>query len=227
MDFIKQYLKILSNVCTGLVFAFASFYLLANLYHFFELKKDYYTDFNNELIVANIDETMRMIKNNTEKFNSTNYKGKVPTNTMILIGNNLNNCVSSFNNYTVQEMRNKNKITIVDVYKLRESYENDILNQCVVNNLHWLTTVDSSYGTYLLNNKEITKLYMDTLLTSSTAYLKKDLLNNSSYYYNTSIASISVLDNTRDGFFEVMDAYNRVAKLVLYVSEWYKTEAEG
>ena len=224
MEFIKQYLKILSNVCTGLVFAFASFYLLANLYHFFELKKDFYTDFNSELIVTDIDETMRKVNDN---ISVTNTSQTIPVNDMNLIKQNLANCITSFHNPTIEELRNKNKITIVDVYKLRESYENDILNKCVVNNLYWLLTPDPSYGEYLTNNTEITKLYMDTLLTSSTAYLKKDLLNNSSYYYNTSIASISILDNTRDGFYEVMDAYNRVAKLVLYVSDWYKKEAEG
>jgi len=224
MEFIKQYLKILSYVSTGLVFAFASFYLLANLYHFFELRKDFYTSFNNELIVTDIDKTLETVNNNINAFNSSNYKGQIPTNNMNLIRQNLSNCISSFNNSAMSEMRNKNVITIVDVYRLRESYENDILNKCVVNNLHWLTEADSSYGNYLVDNKDLSKLYIDALV-ASTSYLKKDLLNNSSYYYNTSIASTSTLDNTRDGFYEVMDAYNRAAKLVLYVSEWYKVEA--
>lgn len=223
MEFIKQYLKILSYVSTGLVFAFASFYLLANLYHFFELRKDFYTSFNNELIVTDIDKTLETVNNNINAFNSSNYKGQIPTNNMNLVRQNLSNCISAFNNSAMSEMRNKNVITIVDVYRLRESYENDILNKCVVNNLHWLTEVDSSYGNYLVDNKDLSKLYIDALV-ASTSYLKKDLLNNSSYYYNTSIASASTLDNTRDGFYEVMDAYNRAAKLVLYVSEWYKVE---
>ncbi len=224
MEFIKQYLKILSNVCTGLVFAFASFYLLANLYHFFELRKDYYISFNDELIVADIDKTLETVNNNISTFDSSSYKGQIPTNNMNLIKQRLSNCIASFNNSAMGTMRNKNIVTIVDVYRLRESYENDILNKCVVSNLYWLTEVDESYGNYLADNTDLSKLYIDTLVTS-TSYLKKDLLNNSSYYYNTSIASASTLDNTRDGFYEVMDAYNRAAKLVLYVSEWYKVEA--
>lgn len=226
MEFVKQYLKILSSVCTGLVFAFASFYLLANLYHFFELKKDFHTDFSKEPIVIDINETMQQVNNNINSSNLGKYKGRISINNMNLIKQNLSNCIVSFNNSTIESMYTKNKITIVDVYKLRESYENDILNKCVVNGLYWLTYTDDSYGQYLIDNKELAKLHMDTLLTS-TSYLKKDLLNNSSYYYNTAIASLSVLDNTRDGFYEVMDAYDRVAKLVLYVSNWYKAELEG
>ncbi len=226
MDFLKQYLKVICYVCTGLVFAFASFYILANLYHYYELRKDYITSYNNEYLSVEIDETLSKVQSNLSSYKPNSYKGNVSNSNMQLITQRLSNCVSAFNNETINNIRNKNKITIIDVYNLRESYENDILNNCVVANLYWLTEIDESFGsTYLLNNRDVTKLYIDSLLTSYTSYLKKDLLNNSSYYYNTSIASSSVKDNTRDGFYEVMDAYNRVAKLVLYVSEWYKMEA--
>ena len=65
------------------------------------------------------------------------------------------------------------------------------------------------------------------LLLSNTTYLKKDILNNSSYFYNTNIASNSVKNNTRDGFYEVMDAYNAASDFILYISEWFRTEVEG
>ncbi len=228
MIFLKQYLKIISYICTGLVFVFASFYILANLYHYYELRKDYISSFNSQDLTLEIDSTLSNVQANINLYDSKTYKGNVSASNMLMVKQKLSNCIMAFNNETVNNLRTKNRITIIDVYNLRESYENDILNQCVVNNLYWLASIDESFGsTYLLNNKNITKLYMDTLLTSSTAYLKKDLLNNSSYYYNTAISSSSVKDNTRDGFYEVMDAYNRVAKLVLYVSEWYKMEAGG
>lgn len=228
MIFLKQYLKIISYICTGLVFVFASFYILANLYHYYELRKDYISSFNSQDLTLEIDSTLSNVQANINLYDSKTYKGNVSASNMLMVKQKLSNCIMAFNNETVNNLRTKNRITIIDVYNLRESYENDILNQCVVNNLYWLVSIDESFGsTYLLNNKNITKLYMDTLLTSSTAYLKKDLLNNSSYYYNTAISSSSVKDNTRDGFYEVMDAYNRVAKLVLYVSEWYKMEAGG
>ena len=175
-----------------------------------------------------IDSNLAKIESNSNIYNPAAYHGKISNSNMLMIKQNLSNCVNAFNNETVNELRSKNKITIIDVYKLRESYENDVLNKCIVNNLSWLTTVDDSFGSkYLVNNKEITSLYIDSLLTAYTSYLKKDLLNNSSYYYNTSIASSSIKDNTRDGFYEVMDAYNRASKFVLYVSNWYKLEAEG
>lgn len=228
MDFIKQYLKIISYICSGLVFAFASFYLLANLYHYFELRKDYITNYDEQLLVIKVNDTLNKIKENADSFDPNTYKGNISTNNMLLIKNGFNACISSFNNETVTAMHGKNKITILDVYNLREAYENSILNRCIVGNMYWLATdIDESFGsTYLFNSKEINKMYIDSLL-SSTSYLKKDLLNNSSYYYNTAIASSSMLDNTRDGFYEVMDAYNRAANFVLYLSDWFKMESEG
>ena len=227
MDFVKQYLKIISYVCSGLVFAFAVFYLLANLYHYFELRKDYISSFDNQFIVQDMDESLSRAKNNISSFNPNTYHGKVSTNDMQLVKNEIEYCINSFNNDTLKSMRGKNRITILDVYNLRNSYENNILSDCVVKNLHWLTTVDESFGsTYLVNNREITTLYVESLL-GATTYLKKDLLNNSSYYYNTAIASTSNKDVARDGFFEVMDAYNKAAKFVEYVSSWFKMEAEG
>ena len=69
------------------------------------------------------------------------------------------------------------------------------------------------------------KLYVNSLLTE-TSYLKNDLLNNSSYFYNTSIASASVKNNTKDGFYEVLNAYDRAASFVEFVSNWFYNEVE-
>lgn len=225
MDFIKQYLKVVSYMCSGLVFVFASFYLLANVFHYMELRRDYVAKYDDQVIVTEIDSNIQKATENVSSFDVNNYNGTIPAAQMSLIKQNIDQCAVAFNNETRQAMKGKTKITIVDVYKLRESYENDILNKCIINNLYWITSVEDNYpSATLVKNKEINKLYVDSLL-SSTSYLKKDLLNNSSYYYNTSIASSSMKDNTRDGFFEVMDSYNKAAKFVLYISNWFKEEA--
>ena len=64
-------------------------------------------------------------------------------------------------------------------------------------------------------------------LKNNTAYLKKDLLNNSSYYFNTSTASSGVKDNVRDGFYETLGAYKDASLYVEYLSNWFKNEVGG
>ena len=228
MEFFKQYLKIINYAMIGLVFAFASFYLLSNAYHYLEIRKDFITDFNSQPLVQDVEQKMQDVNKNIASFNTSTYHGNIPTNQMQVIYHNLNSCIQSFQNETIQNMKDKDKITIIDVYQLRESYENDILSSCIVNNLYWTTTITSETfnSSYLLNNRDMIQLYVNSLL-DETSYLKKDLLNNSSYFYNTSIASSSIKDNTKDGFYEVMGAYSKAASFVEFVSEWFKNEVEG
>lgn len=225
MEFLRQYFKIIGYMLLGLVFIFSSFYILANAYHYFELRKDYIANVNDITIVQDMDKNLADIKYNANTFNPSNYNGKIPANQMSLIQTNLNNCINAFNNDTIKDIRSKTRITIVDVYKLHESYSDSILSKCIVDNLNWVINIKDDYPSdYLVKSKEINKMYVQSLL-SATSYLKKDLLNNSSYYYNTSISSSSVKDNTRDGFSEVIDAYYDASKYVKYISDWFRKEA--
>lgn len=228
MEFIKQYIKIINYSLLGLVFAFSSFYILNNAYHYLEVRKNYTTNFDSQALVVEMDQTLANISKNISGFNSNSYRGNISNTKMMTIHNNLKGCVANFNNETIKSMRGKTEISIIDVYNLRESYEDDILANCIVTNLYWTTTVekDNFNSKYLVDNNEMMKLYVDSLL-DNTSYLKKDLLNNSSYYFNTAIASASIKGNTKDGFYEVMNAYNDALKYVEFISEWFKNEVEG
>lgn len=228
MEFIKQYVKVINYALMGLVFGFACFYLLANGYHYLEIRKDHYVNFDNQPLVQEIEKKLDNINSNISAFNTNAYNGNIPNSKMMVISQNLRSCISSFNNDTYKEIKSKNQISIIDVYNLRESYENNILNDCIVTNLYWTTTItkENFNSTYLNNNKKLIELYVNSLL-NETSYVKKDLLNNSSYFFNTSIASSSVKDNTKDGFYEVMGAYNQAASFVEFISDWFKNEVEG
>ena len=228
MEFLRQYLKIINYALIGLVFSFASFYLLSNAYHYLEIRKDYtIIDFNTQPLVEKLEEKLNRVNKNIEAFAGNNYHGPISINQMQVIYYNLKSCVDNFHNDTFQSIINKNKVTIIDVYQLRESYENNILSGCIVNNLYWLTTISNNFPSpYLLDNKDMIQLHISSLI-DETVYLKKDLLNNSSYYFNTSIASSSIKDNTKDGFFEVMSAYNKAANFVEFISNWFRNEVEG
>ncbi len=228
MEFFKQYLKIINYAMIGLVFSFACFYLFSNIYHYFEIRKDFVTNFSTQSLVLDFQKKMSNVSQNISNFNANTYHGNLSANQMQSIYHNLESCTKSFQNTTIKSMMEKDRITIIDVYQLRESYENDILSSCIVNNLYWTTLVtpETYNSAYLLNNKNMMQLYFNALL-DETSYLKKDLLNNSSYFYNTSIASSSIKDTTKDGFYEVMGAYGKAASFVEFVSEWFRNEVEG
>ena len=225
MNFFKQYIRIINYSLMGLVFGFAFFYLLSNAYHYLEIRKDFYVDYNTQPLVLEIQQKINRVEQNISQFNSNAYSGNVSINKMLSIHDNLETCVKKFNNQTIQGMTDKNRISIIDVYQLRESYENDILNDCI--NLLWTSTSNNENSSipYLEQNQVLIELYVKSLRTE-TSYLKKDLINNSSYYYNTSVAS-SIKNNTKDGFYEVMSSYNKALDFVEYISNWFYNEMEG
>ena len=227
MGFLKQYIKIINYSLIGLTFAFSSFYLLSNAYHYLEIRKDFVVDFSSQTLVTDIDNKMKNVSKNISGFNSSTYRGNIPTNQMIIIQQRLNGCISSFNNTTFNELKQKKVVNIKDVYMLRESYEDDILSDCIVTNLYWTTAVNNETlnSSYLVDNQKMMQMYVEYLL-NATSYVKKDLLNNSSYYFNTAVAS-AVKNNTKDGFYEVIGTYNKAASFVEFVSEWFKNEVEG
>lgn len=227
MDFLKQYVKIMNYALMGLVFGFAFFYLFSNAYHYLEIRKDFYIDDSTQLLFTKLQEKMEHVEQNISKFNSTTYSGNLPSTRMLAIQNNLQTCTQKFNNETIRSIQDKKKISIVDVYQLRESYENDILSDCIIYNLHWTTTIteENFNSPYLVQNQPLIQLYVDSLRTE-TSYLKKDLINNSSYFYNTNVAS-SIKNNTRDGFYEVISSYDKAASFVEYISNWFAGEVEG
>lgn len=228
MEFLKQYIRIISYALMGLAFSFASFYLIINAYHYFEIRKNFSVNFDNQSLVLAIKENMAKVSANIDNFDANKYHGNMEPSKMLVIASNLNTCVNSFNNDTFKGMSGKEEVSIVDVYKLRESYEDSVLSDCIAGSLYWTTSIDDSNfnSKYLLDNKNLIQLYVTSLL-NETSYLKSDLINNSSYYFNTSIASTSIKNNTKDGFYEVLNAYNKASNFVLFISEWFNNEVEG
>lgn len=228
MNYVKEYLKIISYILVGAVFSFSVFYLYINIFHSLELSKKYNVNVSESTTVKSYYDRINTIENNIKSFNTATYSGTVATTKMQSIRQNLTNCVNSLKGTYLEEIRNSNSVGITDVYKLRDSYENDILSECIINNLYWTLDVagNNINSTYLLNNQDLLVLHVN-MLKGSTAYLKKDLLNNSSYFFNTSTASSGVKDNVRDGFYETLGAYKDASMYVEYLSNWFKKEAGG
>ena len=228
MNYIKEYLKIIAYMLIGIVFAFSAFYLFINIFHSLELEKTYIVDVNETTMVKDYYRRIQTIENNVSNFQVNSYKGTINPSKMLVIQQNIKQCAIILKSTYLEEIKDNNEINITDVYKLRDTYENKILSDCIINNLYWtLDPKDNNIDSkYLIENKEIMSLYVDAL-KNNTSYLKKDLLTNSSYYFNTSTASSGVKDNVRDGFYETLSAYKDASLYVEYLSNWFKNEVGG
>ena len=137
MNFIKEYLKIVSYSFLGLIFAFASFYLLANLYHYFELQKSFSTDFSKQTVIMNIDDSLSKIRSNINGYNPNTYSGNMSTIKIVFQEKGKNNVIvngkpkmpfSELVQLYYKKICNKSKIYISSpIIKLNEAHFNEAL----------------------------------------------------------------------------------------------------
>lgn len=227
IKFFKQYLKIISTMLIAVCFGFASFFLFLNLYHYNEVRRVVYVEYDSNSLFTDLEDKLNKIESNANIYKNNGSSGSLSYNEASSMSNKLNTCVKSFRNQSYKDVTNDNLVDIVDVYNLTNSFKDDVLNTCIVSQFYGLTSDNSNQNyKFFKENKLLIKGYMDSLIASPN-YLVTDLENNSSYYFNTDIVSLTVKNNTRDGLYEIMSDYNKAADFVYAISEWYKDSIKG
>lgn len=227
-DFLKQYCNIIAYSLMGLIFAFASFFFIVNLYHQSEISRTFDVKVSEDASMVTLKNNINAIKSNIEGFNVNNYHGSLTSFQAMAAEQKLRSCVNILDSETIQELNEKDTLTIVDVYYLREKFENEVLGKCVIGELMWFQNVEKNNvdNEFLKANQGLVELYIKGM-QSETSYLKKDLLNNSSFYFNTSLVASTLHHNVKDGYYDVMTSYNKASSLVKYFSEWFNEETKG
>lgn len=226
-EILKEYAKIFSYTVTGIVFIFASFYLIMNVYHMQEVASSF-------PLYINEDENYKEIKEkiaNIDKYTNVSInKSKTTASKEFLATLNakLKYCSSALNNEVFKELETKKTMNIKDVYNLRNSVNANVINGCLVEQLHYLTYYDNKDGNSngLTNYSNYIKLNIDTI-SNQLNYIDKDILNNSSYYYNSSNANLSVMEKHKDMYDSIMTTYKEAASLVEMLSKWLYDEVGG
>lgn len=221
---LKEYVKIFSYAITGIVFVFASFYLIMNIYHMEEVSTTFSINVEED---SNYEEIKNKIET-IEKYTSVSVNdrtGKADKEFLADLKSKLTYCNTALNNETFQELANKKTMSIKDVYNLKNVLSTNVINGCLIEQLHYLTYYDDKEGSSdgLTNYSEYIKLNIDAI-SSKLNYIDKDLLNNSSYYYNSSNATVSVMNKPQDMYEDLMTTYNQSASLIEMLAKWLYEE---
>lgn len=221
---LKEYVKILAYAITGIVFVFASFYLIMNIYHMEEVSSTFSLNVEED---TNYQEIKKKI-DNTQKYTTVSVNdsiGKADKEFLATLKSKLTYCNTALNNDTFQELAHKKEMSIKDVYNLKNVLNANVINGCLIEQLHYLTYYDNKDGNSdgLTNYSEYIKLNIDTI-RSKLDYIDKDMLNNSSYYYNSSNATVSIMNKYQDMYDDIMTTYNQSASLVELLSKWLYEE---
>lgn len=224
-----EYSSIIGYTIIGLIFGLSFFLLFLNFYHYNEVNY-YYQKSNDDLnLSSELKEQLNAIEENINFFDINLYSGNEDIYSLDDVGNRLKLCVKNINDSEFFEVLDKNKISILDVYKLEQSYENDIVNECLVKQLYDLTILDEN-STVKISSLEVISPLLETSimeLKDDNNYVKNNIRNNSSYYFSSNSSKLSVFNMTRDSYYEVISSYRGAINLIEDVSIWYKKVVMG
>lgn len=222
LDLLKQYFKIIGYTLTGIAFGFSFFYILLNANHYSEIRRNFAFNSNEDKTVITIKQNLEQIKNNINTPVASEYINGVNINDINKLKNRFNICINSIDSNSFKEIMLKNTIDIRDVYKFRELYENEVASGCLVNQFIQIISENSELSKLFIDDdKDLLKIIFNELI-NNTEYVKKDLLNNSSYYFSTEISLLTGKNLTRDSFYQILSSYEKSTSLLLELSKKYK-----
>lgn len=207
---------IVSYIIITIVLGFAFFLFFINLYHMNEVNTKYIKS-DEELVVSqDIKKEISIIESKLNDVDLDLYVDKDNYELLSDTATRLNSCVNILKDEKLYNSMDKKEMSMLDIYKFQEDYENIIVNECLVKQL---------YGISNFNNKEdvmnkFIKSNVDTILTD-VSYVKNNLLNNSSYYFTTNSAKINVFDLNKESYYQIISSYRKSVNFVDMITDWY------
>lgn len=222
-----EYSNIIAYTISGLVFGFAFFLLFLNFYHYEDVndlykKQDSDYQINNE-IKDKINKTKENINSVNLSIMNQNYSN------LSLIQTKLNICMDRVSDSKLDNILQKETISISDVYEMQQFYKIDIANECLVKQLYGLTTDDSPIFNSMPSYKLAVPFIEDNIneLKGSTDHVEKIIKNNSSYNFTSRSTKDDVYNQLEDSYYSILNDYVNVIDFIYDISVVYKNMAGG
>lgn len=205
---IRNYLGLLAYTITGLIFGFAFFLLFLNIYHMSEVNSKYVKSSEEIDAYNEFSDNLTLLKNKIDKINLNDEK-------QINISNRLNSCVKSLNNEEFLNYVKKKKIDDLDIYQMKNVFQNEIVDGCLVKQLYTMTEDN--------DNKDILPFIKNDIdiLLASMSYVEDNLLDNSSYKFSSNFSKTNIYNAKQESYYQVVNSYRRAIDLVNIVSDHY------
>lgn len=208
---IRNYLGLLAYTITGLIFGFAFFLLFLNIYHTSEVNSKYVKSSEEIDAYNEFSGSLTLLKNKIDKINLNDEK-------KINISNRLNSCIKSLSNEEFLNYVKKKKIDDLDIYQMKNVFQNEIVDGCLVKQLYTMTEDN--------DNKDILPFIKNDIdiLLANMSYVEDNLLDNSSYKFSSNFSKTNIYNAKQESYYQVVNSYRRVVDLVNIVSDYYVTK---
>ncbi len=222
-NIVIEYFNILSYTITGLVFGLASFILLINVFHYNSVNEIYVKQDSDYEINDKLKEKLTVINSNIQKIPSRANPNFIDYSN---IQTKLNICVQKINTKELNNIFNKDKITMSDVYDIQQFYKINISNECLIKELNTLITDDNSSLNNIASFKTIKPFIEDNInsLKDSSDYIEKVIKSNSDYSFSSNVVKVSIFNGVQDSYYELIKEYNNAINFIYDLSKWYNSE---
>lgn len=208
---IRNYLGLLAYTITGLIFGFAFFLLFLNIYHTSEVNSKYVKSSEEIDAYNEFSGSLTLLRNKIDKINLNDEK-------KINISNRLNSCIKSLSNEEFLNYVKKKKMDDLDIYQMKNIFQNEIVDGCLVKQLYTMTEDN--------DNKDILPFIKNDIdiLLANMSYVEDNLLDNSSYKFSSNFSKTNIYNAKQESYYQVVNSYRRVVDLVNIVSDYYVTK---
>lgn len=218
-EFITDFLKILASAITIICFAFMSFLLIINIYHYKEVTYTVNSSLANNVDYTNYKNTLADVD---KKMKSVKYNISSPAKPIFEY---YSNCMSAINDGVFNKFGEKTKLSSKDIYDANDEMISVFNNKClfyISNNISMVTKNAKSFDSTKKLIDEKTSIIID-----NADYLRKSQLGNTAYSFFTDNTRISIFNRVNNEIKLTVDNYNLMASVLNDVSNWYVAEYGG
>lgn len=219
--FISEYIHIISTTLIVVLFGLSFFYILLNAYHYSTMATTIYVSKDNsniKLYKTNIDKVTEIINNQDVQLKQGRNKEDY-----LKLNIKLKNIVGLLKNTEVVSLYNIEGDTYLnyyDLYQLNDTYISKIIDGSYIINLRSLLEDDNIVDRTIIEKIKSYESYFD-IETSSAKYIKAELKDNSSYYYNTYVSSSSIRNPMDSNYDLIIKNHVEFSEVLLDLLSYY------
>ena len=219
-SFFKEYIHIIVSVVCTLIFGLGFYYILLNAFHASAINKKVLVS-SNDVFYSNYQTNVSSIKRNLDNYKYSENHFEYDMVTMEKVYSKLRICYDYLEDSEEGLLKygNDAEIGYIEVFNLNNYFLNSLVDKCFTSNISWIIYEEKLKGYELTEDVSV---YNDivNILGSNADYIKSELRDNSSYYYNTAISNAMVRNNLNSSYQSVAKNYYDFSKVILRLSNY-------
>lgn len=218
-EFFREYLHIITTSFTALLFGLGFFYLLLNLFHSSSMAKTVYVN-KGDLSYQQMSQNINIIDENLSKYQYSNKSFEYDVGMMESISSKLRVCSTMLKDegsfYSLPE---NTEASFAQVYDVNNYFINTLMDKCFISNVSWIIRDENVKSTPYTDKVRIYENYANSLVDNAK-YLRLELRDNSSYYFNTGISNAMTRNNIASIYQKVLRNYADFSSIIADLSKY-------